>query len=387
MRLSDFVPGSRLSVCLAVMSIGLVLASQSPGDEPAKARAAGDKSKVAAAREKAIEFLRTTQSEDGSWTTNRTPGISGLVIAALLDNGVKVDDPTVQKAFQGLTSFIQPDGGIYSPKSDLRNYETCIALLAFHAANKDGRYDKTIANAVAFLKKLQWDETKDIKQDDAKFGGAGYSANSRPDLSNTSYLLDALQAAGVSKDDPAMKNAIVFISRCQNLESEFNTLPFASLVNDGGFYYSPSTGGDPNAKKKEGEEALRSYGSMTYAGLKSMVYAGVKADDVRVKAAVKWIRKHYSVAENPGMGQAGLYYYYHLFAKALDAMQLEKVADEKGGEHEWRKELGEQLAALQKPNGSWVNTEKRWMEGDPNLSTAFALLTLVYCDKPAAKAK
>lgn len=347
----------------------------------AGAAAAADPSKVSTARERAIDFLRTSQSEDGSWTTNQTPGISGLVIAALLDSGVPLDDPTIEKALKNLSSFVQADGGIYSPKSDLRNYETCISLLAFHAANKDKRYDKVIAAARDFLKKLPWDDDKGVKPDDARFGGAGYGASSRPDLSNTAYLLDALKAAGVGKDDPAMKNAVIFISRCQNLESEFNTLPFASKVNDGGFYYTPAAGGD-SAKKKEGEEALRSYGSMTYAGLKSMVYAGVKADDPRVVAAVKWIKKNYSVAENPGMGKAGLFYYYHLFAKALEAMKLENLTDEKGVEHDWRKELGDHLVSIQKPNGSWVNSEKRWMEGDPNLSTAFALLTLAYCQTP-----
>ena len=41
---------------------------------------------------------------------------------------------------------------------------------------------------------------------------------------------------------------------------------------------------------------------MTYAGLKSMIYAGVKHDDPRVKAAYEWIQKHYTLDENPGMG-------------------------------------------------------------------------------------
>jgi squalene-hopene/tetraprenyl-beta-curcumene cyclase len=152
-------------------------------------------------------------------------------------------------------------------------------------------------------------------------------------------------------------------------------------VNDGGFYYSPAGGGGSAAKK--GEEALRSYGSMTYAGLKSMVYAGLKPDDPRVAAAVKWIQKTYNLEENPGMGQAGVFYYYHLFAKALDALGMETITDERGNKHDWRAELGAQLVALQKPNGSWVNTEKRWMEGDPNLCTAFALLSLTYCTRQA----
>jgi squalene-hopene/tetraprenyl-beta-curcumene cyclase len=377
---------ARLVVLVAIVGIALVNVSpelMTADDQPAaKSAPTVDPTRIAAARDSAVDFLRTTQSADGSWTTNRTPGISGLVIASLLDSGVAPDDPAVQKGLKNLSSFVQVDGGIYSPKSDLRNYETCISLLAFHAANKDGQYDKLIASARDFLKKMQWNDDKGIKPDDEKFGGAGYGGDSRPDLSNTAYLLDALKAAGVSHDDPAMKNALIFVSRCQNLESEYNTLPFASKVNDGGFYYSPAAGGG-SAAKKQGEEALRSYGSMTYAGLKSMVYAGLKPDDPRVAAAVKWIQKTYDLKENPGMGQAGVFYYYHLFAKALDALGMDTISDERGTRHDWRAELGAQLVALQKSNGSWVNSEKRWMEGDPNLCTAFALLSLSYCRRPA----
>ena len=54
---------------------------------------------------------------------------------------------------------------------------------------------------------------------------------------------------------------------------------------------------------------------MTYAGVKSMIYCGVGKDDPRVKKAVGWIRKNYTVDANPGMPKrlatVGLYYYYH----------------------------------------------------------------------------
>jgi squalene-hopene/tetraprenyl-beta-curcumene cyclase len=52
---------------------------------------------------------------------------------------------------------------------------------------------------------------------------------------------------------------------------------------------------------------LRSYASMTYAGLKSMIYAGLTPDDPRVKAAVAWLAKNYTLESNPGLGDAGLY--------------------------------------------------------------------------------
>jgi squalene-hopene/tetraprenyl-beta-curcumene cyclase len=336
-----------------------------------------DRGRVEQARQQAIEFLRTTQADDGSWTQSTAPGISGLVATGLLKGGVDPADPMIEKALAHLKSFVQEDGGIYYIKSDHRNYETSICILAFQAANQDGRYDKLIAGARDFLKKLQWDDSEDVKPDDVKFGGAGYGKSQRPDLSNTAFLLDALKAAGVGKDDPAMRNALIFVSRCQNLESEHNTTPFASKVNDGGFYYTPAGGGNSQAGPTE-NGGLRSYASMTYAGLKSMIYAGVDAKDPRVQAAFKWIQKHYSIEENPGMGQSGLFYYYHTFAKALDAMNVKTLEDAAGRKHDWRAELTKHLLSLQKENGSWVNPEKRWMEGDPNMATAYTLLTLAY---------
>jgi squalene-hopene/tetraprenyl-beta-curcumene cyclase len=117
---------------------------------------------------------------------------------------------------------------------------------------------------------------------------------------------------------------------------------------------------------------------MTYAGLKSMIFAGVGPDDPRVKAAFDWAQKHYSLAENPGMGEAGLYYYYHTFAKALDALGADQIKDATGAEHDWRSELLGELAKRQRPDGAWVNSTTRWMEGDPNLVTGYALLTLSY---------
>jgi squalene-hopene/tetraprenyl-beta-curcumene cyclase len=367
----------------SVAGVSCSPAASSRADEKlSKSPSTIDAAKVDAARREAIEFLRTTQQDDGSWTQPTAPGVSGLVTWSLLRAGVSPRDPMLEKALKHLATFVQEDGGVYYIKSDHRNYETSICLLAFQTANSDHRYDKLIAGARDFLKKLQWDESEDVKPDDVQFGGAGYGKSQRPDLSNTAFLLDALKASGVGPDDPAMKNAIVFVSRCQNLESEYNTTTFASKVNDGGFYYTPAGGGNSQAGPTD-NGGLRSYASMTYAGLKSMIYAGVDAKDPRVQAAFKWIQKHYSLEENPGVGQAGLYYYYHTFAKALDAMHLATLEDAAGKQHDWRAELTNHLLSLQKENGSWVNAEKRWYEGDPNMATAYALLTLAFTAPPA----
>jgi len=339
-----------------------------------------DAAALQAARQKGVAYLVTSQSDDGSWSTAQSPGVSGLAVLALLKGGAPADHPAVVKGCQFLLKFRHDDGGIYSVGGHHGNYETSIALMALVAANASGRYNDEIKMAESYLRQLQWDETEKIDKADIRYGGAGYGrTGDRPDLSNTTFFLDALQATGATKEDPAFQKAVVFLSRCQNLESEHNTTAFASKINDGGFYYTPAAGGNSQAGNTE-EGGLRSYGSMTYAGLKSMIYAGVTADDPRVKAATDWIRKFYTVEENPGMGQQGHYYYFQVFAKSLNAIGDSEFVDAKGVAHDWRKELADYLLQHQQSNGSWVNPNARWMEGDPNLSTAYGLLALAYCD-------
>ena len=124
---------------------------------------------------------------------------------------------------------------------------------------------------------------------------------------------------------------------------------------------------------------------MTYNGLKSMIYAGVDKDDKRVQAAFDWIQKNYDLNSNPGMGQQGLFYYYNTFAKALEAAGDDEIVAADGQKHNWRQDLVDELAKRQRDDGAWANSNQRWFESDPNLSTSFALLALSYCAPRAKK--
>jgi squalene-hopene/tetraprenyl-beta-curcumene cyclase len=112
-----------------------------------------------------------------------------------------------------------------------------------------------------------------------------------------------------------------------------------------------------------------------------MLYAGLKKDDPRVQAALGWIREHWTLERNPNMpdkqSREGLFYYYHTFARALAAFGDPIIRDQAGREHNWRLELTETLAKLQKPDGSWLNPHDRWMEGYPALTTAYSMLALL----------
>lgn len=366
----------RLPALLAAVGVGIAV----PPARAADAAVGPDATEVKAMVEKAAGFLARRQAKDGGFSPKFGPGVTALIVAGLLRNGYTTDDPVVKGALGYLTGKVQKDGGIYEKR--LANYTTCTAIMALKEANADGKYDAILKNAAAFLKKLQHD---DPANKNIALGGVGYDGKSRPDLSNTQMFLDALIAAGVSKDDPAIQRAMKFVQRCQNLpdKEKGNDLAFAAKAKEedkGGFTYTPLDPDDnPHAT---GEGGLRSLGAMTYAGLKSYLYAGVKKDDPRVKGALRWIRNHYTLDENPGMKQSGLYYYYHTFAKTMEALGGDQFEDGKGVKHDWRKELFAALKKRQQADGGFINKEdKTFGEGDPNLATAFALLSLSYTTK------
>lgn len=361
----------KLAICLALCT--WLHATPSINKASGQETTSSDTRKVMI--DKAVAYLRDVgQREDGSFSSKTGPGITGLIVAGLLAVDLPASDPTVAKSLRFLEGIRREDGGFYAPQSRHANYETCLAIMAFSKANKDGKYDDFIRGAERFVKQQQWDEGEGIQSDDNAYGGAGYGSKSRPDLSNTSFMIEALRTAGCAEDDEAIQRALLFVSRCQNLESPTNPTEFASKINDGGFYYTPAAGGESMAGKDE-NGGLRSYASMTYAGLKSMIFAGVEKDDYRVKAARDFLQKNYSVSTNPGMGSSGLYYYQQTMSKALEALD-EPTFQTVDGPREWKVDLIKQLQETQQENGSWTNPDPRWMEGDPNLVTGYSLLTL-----------
>ena len=360
---------------------------------PARADAGGaDKSQ--AAIDRGLAYLKAHQRPDGSWgDAGEPPAVTALAVKAFVQSAGPVDQTTVDKGFAGLLALQRPDGGIY--RDTLANYNTAICVTAL-AAVPNGRYRPQVDKAVAFLHGLQWTdsitgaagtERKPVKPDDPRYGGFGYGdpkshPNGRPDGSNLQIALDALHDAGVTPDDPAYKAAVEFASRLQN-RSESNDQPWAG--NDGGFIYTDAENGSSNGGEytgPDGKKMFRSYGSMTYAGLKSMIYAGLNHDDPRVKAAWGWVTKNWTWDEVPGLKrgpgvkpESGLFYYFHTAARALAAYGEPIVTDAQGGRHDWRVELTDKLASMQQPDGSWVG-EKRWMENNPRLCTALAVLCL-----------
>ena len=337
---------------------------------------------------KGVEFLmeKGQDEADGSFSKQLSPAVTALCISALVRNDVPIGHAKIQQSLTFLETMVRPDGGIYAKDSHLRNYETSVSLIALNQCNVDGKYDQILDRASKFLKGIQWDDGEGHGIESNHHGGQGYGSHERPDLSNTSFFIDALKE--LEKEDmansDAVRKAVVFTSRCQNLASPFNAAEFTEHIPEGdvgSMIYSAvgkgETKSDPLPTTPAG--GLRGYASMTYAGLKTFLYAGMDKDDFRVKAAMDWIRTHYDLENNPGVGKQGLFYYYHVFAKTMLAVGDPVLTDLKGVDHNWRSDLVTKLASMQKADGSWTNEHDRWYEGDPNLVTAYSLLAISYC--------
>lgn len=338
------------------------------------------KQQADAAISKALKFLAARQEKDGGWNAKYGPAVTAIVAKAFADSSdYEPNHAVVQRAVESILRHAQPDGGFYERQQNLANYQTSVVLMLLVSLDRE-RHAPHIAKAQAFLTGLQYDEgeKKDVK--DTWYGGAGYNTTKRPDLSNTQMMLEALHQSGLSKEDPVYKRALVFISRCQMNEAT-NDQPFARGASDGGFVYTAADGGESKATGGfEQGRPLRSYGSMTYAGFKSYLYAGLSREDPRVASAMAWIRQNYSLDVNPGMPdrqkREGLYYYYHVFSRALAAWGEPTVTDGAGHSHDWRVELCRKVISLQRPDGSWLNEADRWLEGDADYVTGLTITTL-----------
>jgi squalene-hopene/tetraprenyl-beta-curcumene cyclase len=348
-------------------------------------RAAPDvsfRNEVHHAIDRGLEWLQKNQTTNGYWSTADQPAVTALALVAFKGDPrarfTETEPAWVQKAYKYILSCARPDGGIH--RTNLVTYNTSIAMLALLAAEKPA-YDPVIRKARAYLVGLQG------KSGDVFEGGIGYGSKyQHSDMGNTLQALEALyHSRHLAPKDTASREAdlnweaaIKFLQNCQNLPG-VNKQGWVSTdpKDKGGFVYYPGhshAGGVTN--KETGRVALRSYGSISYGGLLSYIYAQMKQDDPRVLAVFSWLKQNYTLDENPGMGPQGLYYYFHTMAKALSLYGVDQLELANGRKIDWRKDLAMRLINLQQRDGSWMNDNGRWWERDPALVTAYGVLTL-----------
>ncbi len=341
------------------------------------------RNEVTAAIDRGLRWLSARQREDGAWSNHMFPALTALVVQSYL----AADHPDKDKVLPGALAFIascvQPDGGIYAEVpgrkgGGLSNYNTAICMTALHATGDDA-YLPIVQDArkcVAGGQHFGGDEYR---------GGFGYdksTGRAYTDLLNTYYAAQAMRMtqsvedrrpAGEKRVDIDWEETARYISKLQN--------PPGTGDEAGGFVYNPS---DPKAgttTNAAGKVTFRSYGSITYAGLLALIYADVSRDDPRVRSAFDWAAKHWSLEENPGMGAQGLFFFFNVLTRSLDAYGQDLVPTEGGRMIDWRIQLARRLVEIQKIDpdtggGYWINDTGRFWENEPVLATAYAILAL-----------
>lgn len=381
---------------LAALVLALPLSAQdrlAPGRDGANVSL---KLEIERAIAKGVEFLKARQNkETGSWSDPVNPAFTALAISSILgDPNLDLSKGLPAEAENGyefLLSNVQDDGGIYG--KGLATYNTSLSLMALSLSGKK-EYLPVIAKARRLLINQQQDYDKKGVVDNLYDGGIGYGGSStHSDLSNTTLALEAIYYSKKVLDDSGFKDlneidldwnaAIEFISATQNSETSAKRLGEGYAVREedrGGFIYYPgSTKSEEIELKTDGgtKTALRSYGSMSYAGLLSFIHADMDREDPRIASVMSWLQKNYTLDENPGMEAQGLFYYYHMMAKALAITGTKTLVAPDGKKIDWKEQLALKVMSVQQPDGSWINGgSNRWMEDNPVLVTAYSLLAL-----------
>ncbi|MEY2982955.1 MAG: hypothetical protein RL562_3182 [Planctomycetota bacterium] len=359
-----------------------------------------------ASAQRGIEFLLTCQ-EEGTFFVD-TPGgrfpdtgLSALGLAALQTKPSSLRTDSENAVIEaGLSALLatQNEDGSFAERN--ANYSTCAVMLALAKAGRD-EFRPALERAQRYILGIQNVEDRGYARSDRDYGSIGYGGDQRGDVSNLQFAVEALRASGLEQDHEAFAKALVFLQRSQNLRTVND---FSGRVrdegewievtpgNDGGSAYYPGNSPAGYVELPDGKKIPRSYGSMTYALLKTYTLAGVEGDDPRVRAAVEWIEANWTLDENPGTSPdlpeknryQGLFYYYMVLAQALSEAGVDSIQVPTGDAPDakplavaWRPALRAHLASLQAADGSWVNERNgRWWEDGKALCTIYALLAL-----------
>lgn len=343
--------------------------------------------------DKGLQWLKEQQRASGSWSDESYPAMTALGLWAFARSGHPQKDAVCALAAAYVAGFVQEDGGIYKPATGgrgsggLSTYNTAICMIALYSYNKN-LYAKQILKAREFVTASQliggspgvgaggFGYNRPLESSD---GVRKFEGRDRPDLSNTGWSLQAMRMTQDLEDmrrsgqrvDVNWAAALSFVESLRNNDQE-------DVEQYGGFGYEPSGARGETHAAPSGKIRLSGYGSMTYAGLESMIYSQVERNDPRVRSALQWAAQHWSVDENPGMGSKGLFYYFNIMAKALSLNGSESITSAAGIAIPWKEQLIKKLVALQSTQGSWVNADNQFWEGDPVLVTCYAILTLEY---------
>jgi hypothetical protein len=351
----------------------------------------------------AIRVLVAAQSADGAWRSRTygalkdglslTPAVLKAVAFAPAVDG---SEAAARRGAAYLVGHVRPDGSIDAGPFGMVYpvYTAAATVLALTRSNVAGAA-RARNGWLRELRRRQLTEDLGWAPDDPAYGGWGYSAEPPvkhtdgpppdADLSSTLFAVGALRVSGAAPGDPALRKALRFVRRCQNVADDPRDSDPA--FDDGGFFLTPT---DPARNKagvsgvdRLGRERYHSYGSATADGLRALWRCGLPADHPRAASALAWLTRNTSAAHNPGVFEPALepdrdatyYYYAWSLAHALRASGPSPAGFGAG----WTDAICRELIRRQSPDGSWSNPLRASKEDDPLIATPLAAGALGAC--------
>ncbi len=358
----------------------------------------------------AMRFLISSQSPDGAWRSP-TYGVfkDGLSLTPIVLKAVTFGPDVAgstsarRRGAEYLVARVRADASVDDGPIGMIYPVYTASATVIALTHLDFPASRVARDAwLRELRRRQLTEALGWQPDDPPFGGWGYSIEPQSkgsavlapaqqidaDLSSTLFAIGALRIAGLKAEDPAIRKALTFIERCQNVAvSDQESDP---RYDDGGFFFSRT---DPVRNKagvagtdRHGRLRYHSYGSTTADGLRALLRCGLPHDHPRVSSARAWLEDHFSATFHPGKFEsaregdrdATYFYYAWSVAHAFRSLGITEVHSQ-GQSVAWADALSRELIRRQRDNGTWINRFTASKEDDPLVATSFAAGALGIC--------
>jgi Domain of unknown function (DUF4159) len=304
---------------------------------------------VRKAIERGVQFLRDQEEGQGNWehvnpASGANPGgWTALALLALLNAGVKPDDPLIERGLQYLRQ-LKPG----------KTYVVGLQTMVFAEAGLPQDRERIQRN-------VDWLIAARVTDGGQLRGWTYTMSRSLPDNSNTQYALLGLHAgqqAGAHIQPAIWREIRDYYVRTQQP--------------DHGWIYNPALPGTGTSLTMTvaglsgliiaGQELNEGRQQLNHDG--SAVNCGVYPEDRSLANALAWVGRHFRI-ELPS----------HTFYSLYGIERAGRLSGQRFlGEHDWYRRGCTYLVQTQKDNGSWV--EYRSHGTGPPVTTSFALLFL-----------
>lgn len=359
--------GPFLAVVTVSVAASLILGL--PGAPPLRPAAAEITAQdVRRSIESGVEYLKKQQGKtNGSWPDHQGQpgGLTALCTLALLNSGVPVEDPSVQRALGYLRKLGNPE----------MTYATALQTMVFCLAEPE-------KDRLLIRRNAKWLEGTQLSSGERK-GAWGYAGNQgKGDNSNTQFAMLGLYEAeqvGVEVSDQTWRLALNYWRDCQKPDGSwgyFKGYPSSGSMTCAGISSVVIASG------QLGQESARVEGE-------SVLCCGARIEGSDVERALTWLGNKFSVTSNPSAlsgrdgGVSGTWLLYYLYG-------VERVGRLTGrrfiGRHDWYREGAEMLVHKQDDlSGYWRGVGHG--ENNPLVATSLALLFLSKGRRPVVVSK